>query len=142
MSILSFVGNLLSGGAIDKVVDLVKDYQDKKLSKEELKFKIETLAETQAHALSIAQIDVNKTEAAHSNMFVAGWRPFIGWTCGLGFAINFLLAPFMTFTAELLGKSIIFPQADLSTMMPVLMGMLGLGAYRSFEKVKGVSREK
>lgn len=142
MSLLTFVGNLLSGGALDKVVDLVKDYQDKKLTKDELKFKIETLAETQAHDIMLAQIAVNKTEAEHNSMLVSGWRPFIGWVCGIGFAVNFLLAPFATFTAQMFGHQIVFPQADLSEMMPVLLGMLGLGAYRSFEKVKGVARNK
>lgn len=142
MGLMTFVGNLLSGGAIDKVVDLVKDYQAKKLTKEELQFRIETLAETQAHDLRLAQISVNKQEAEHSNTFVSGWRPFIGWVCGLGFTVNFLIAPFITFIAQMAGKEIIFPQADLSQMMPVLLGMLGLGVYRSYEKVKGVARDK
>lgn len=140
MSLLSFVGNLLSGGAIDKVVDLVKDYQDKKLTKDELKFKIETLAERQAHDLQLAQIEVNKTEAKSGSKFVSGWRPFIGWVCGLGFAVNFLVSPFATFIAKLAGFDIEFPQADLTEMMPVLIGMLGLGVYRTHEKVKGVAR--
>lgn len=138
MSILSFVGNLLSGGALDKVVDLVKDYQDKKLTKEELKFKIATLAETQAHELQLGQLEINKQEAEHQSVFVAGWRPFLGWVCGLGFASNFLVAPFATFIAGLMGSTIVFPQAELSTMTPILIGMLGLGAMRSTEKIKGV----
>jgi hypothetical protein len=89
------------------------------------------MAATQAHGVAIAQIEVNKQEAAHKNLFVAGWRPFIGWTCGLAMFNNFVLASYIA----------IVPM-DLALMMPVLMGMLGLGAMRSYEKVQGVSREK
>ncbi len=148
MSVLSFIGNLLSGGAVDKIIDLVGDYQDKKLTKDQLKFEIETLAERNAHELSLAQVDLNKEEAKSDDTFVAGWRPFIGWVCGLGFALNFLIAPLFTFVVATLGvttadgSAIIFPQVDLATMLPVLLGMLGLGGLRTIEKTKGVSRSK
>jgi len=148
MSIMTFVGNLLSGGAVDKVIDLVGDFQDNKMTKQELKFQIETLAERQAQELSLAQVGLNKEEAKSDHWFVASWRPFIGWVCGLGFAMNFLIAPLATFivaTFNILGPEgmpIVFPQVELTTMLPVLLGMLGLGGLRTFEKTKGVSREK
>lgn len=82
------------------------------------------------------QIDINKTEAASDSLFVAGWRPFIGWTCGAGFAVQFVVGPFATWASALYGKAVVFPQMDTATMMPLLFGMLGLGAYRTFEKVK------
>ena len=97
-----------------------------------LAHEIATLAERQAHEMAKLQVGVNTTEAAHKNMFVAGWRPFIGWVCGIALANNFLVIPYVDAAKPL----------DLSVMMPVLMGMLGLGAFRSYEKVKGVSREK
>ena len=90
----------------------------------------------------MAQIEVNKVEAAHRNMFVAGWRPAIGWICALGMAGNFLIIPFVNMGLELTGTDVLIPMIQLAEMMPVLMGMLGLGAMRSFEKAKGVSRER
>ena len=90
----------------------------------------------------MAQIEVNKVEAAHHNMFVAGWRPAIGWICALGMAGNFLIIPFANMALELTDSGVLIPMIALSEMMPVLMGMLGLGAMRTFEKTKGVSREK
>lgn len=98
---------------------------------------IATLAERQAHEINKAQIEVNQTEANHKSLYVAGWRPFIGWTCGIAMASNFLVAPYI---AAFSGIDI--PTLDLNVMMPVLMGMLGLGAMRSYEKTKGVAREK
>ena len=75
-------------------------------------------------------------------MFVAGWRPAIGWICALGMAGNFLIIPFVNMALELFETGVEIPLIALSEMMPVLMGMLGLGAMRTFEKTKGVSREK
>jgi hypothetical protein len=80
---------------------------------------------------------VNKQEAAHKSLFVAGWRPFVGWVCGLGMAVNFLVVPLAN---PFLPQPI--SPLELEVMMPVLMGMLGLGAMRSYEKKNGVSREK
>ena len=101
-----------------------------------LAHEIATLAERQAHELAKLQVGVNRKEAAHRTLFVAGWRPFIGWSCGIAMTSNFLVAPYATaFGLEV-------PPLDLSEMMPVLLGMLGLGTLRTYEKAKGVSREK
>jgi hypothetical protein len=75
-------------------------------------------------------------------MFVAGWRPAVGWVCVLGMASNYILIPFSNFGLALAESDVVIPLIDTSTMMPVLMGMLGLGVMRSVEKVQGVSREK
>lgn len=139
---LSTILKFLSGDVLDTVAGLFKDYQDKKITKEELKFKLETFEEQNQHDLKLAQIALNGKEAEHSSMFVAGWRPFIGWVCGLGFAMNFLISPIATFISGYMGSTVVFPQADLTTMLPVLLGMLGLGGFRSFEKMKGTAREK
>lgn len=92
----------------------------------------------------LAQMQVNLKEAEHTSLFVAGWRPFIGWVCGLAFAWAFLLYPMLTFAVIAFGLPVplpMLPALDLSAMMPVLMGMLGLGAMRSWEKREGVARE-
>lgn len=86
-----------------------------------------------------AQIATNSAEAATGNMFIAGWRPFIGWTCGAAFAYKFVLAPMAVFALGVLGKVYQLPPIDLTDMMPILIGMLGLGALRTVEKVKGVA---
>lgn len=81
------------------------------------------------------QLAVNQEEAKSTSLFIAGWRPFIGWVCGVAFACNFVVGPIGVFIAAFLGKTVAFPTLALSEMMPVLLGMLGLGAYRTYEKV-------
>ena len=93
----------------------------------------------------LAQIAVNAQEARHDSIFVAGWRPFIGWVCGLAFIWAFLLYPILSFFVVAIGLPVdltLVPELDLASMMPVLMGMLGLGAMRSWEKREGVARER
>jgi hypothetical protein len=92
--------------------------------------------------LAKAQAAINQQEAASGSLFVAGWRPFVGWCCGAAFAYAFVLQPFATFIlaafhAPLDPKTL--PVLDMTSMLPVLMGMLGLGAMRSYEKVQGAS---
>lgn len=84
------------------------------------------------------QLDTNRAEAGNSSLFVAGWRPFVGWVCGTGFGVQFVLGPLAEWGSALAGHPIKFPPMDLGTMMPLLLGMLGLGGMRSVEKVKGV----
>jgi Holin of 3TMs, for gene-transfer release len=84
------------------------------------------------------QLDTNRAEAANPNIFVAGWRPFIGWVCGIGFAIA-ALGPLLEWGSALFGHAIKFPPIDLSVMMPLLFGMLGLGGMRTAEKINGVN---
>jgi hypothetical protein len=107
-----------------------------------LAHEISTMAERHAHELAKAQIEVNKEEAKSSSMFVAGWRPAVGWICATGMGFNFICVPLGSFVCAVSGVDIHFAPLDLSQMMPVLMGMLGLGAMRSFEKTKGVARDK
>ena len=94
-----------------------------------------------AAAVSIVQgqLEINKAEAASGSAFVGGWRPFVGWVCGAGFAVQFVVGPLAEWGSALAGHPVKFPQMDMATMMPLLFGMLGLGAYRSVEKVKGVA---
>tara|TARA_R100000406_G_C3075084_1_gene115301 strand:- start:10 stop:408 length:399 start_codon:yes stop_codon:yes gene_type:complete len=127
---------------IGPVTGLLDKFIQDKDQKAKLAHEVATMAQKHAQELAKAQLEVNKAEAAHSSMFVAGWRPAVGWCCVLGMAGNFLIIPMANFTLALMEVQVNIPLIDLETMMPVLMGMLGLGAMRSYEKVKGVSREK
>jgi len=89
--------------------------------------------------LSLGQLDVNKTEAASSSLFVAGWRPFSGWLCGVGLAYQFLVHPLLCWLSTMKGWPVP-PRLDMDTLMTVLMGMLGLAGFRTSEKFKGVAR--
>jgi hypothetical protein len=85
------------------------------------------------------QMDINKVEAASSSIFVSGWRPAIGWICGAGFAVQFVIGPLAEWGSALAGHPVKFPQMDTGTMMPLLLGMLGLGGMRTAEKIQGVA---
>jgi hypothetical protein len=86
------------------------------------------------------QVEVNKVEAASSDPFSSRWRPFIGWVCGTGLAVQFLLAPFFTWGASLMGKALAFPSLDMGTLLTLLGGLLGLGSMRTVEKIKGIKQ--
>ena len=120
MSKLNVVANI-----IDKVADRVDDFTLDKAEKAEM------LAE-----INKAQLEVNKVEAGHTSLFVAGWRPFVGWTCGIALCYHFVLQPFLTFAFYAFGYQMDLPTFDMTTLTTVLMGMLGLGGLRSYEKVK------
>ena len=94
---------------------------------------IATMADKHAQEAMLAQIAVNKAEA-QGNWFQASWRPLCGYVCVIGLATNFLISLIAA------GFSVNIPQADMSVMMPVLLGMLGLATARSYEKIKGVSK--
>jgi hypothetical protein len=127
---------------IGPVTGLLDKFIEDKDQKAKLAHEVATMAENHAQELAKGQLEVNKVEAAHQSLFVAGWRPFIGWTCGLGMFGNFITITFSHFVLALFGIDIIIPLVPLETMMPVLMGMLGLGAMRSYEKKNAVHRDK
>jgi len=134
--VLNLVASLIPSvtGILDKVVE-------DKDQKAKLAHEIATLAEKQAHEAAMAQVEVNKAEAQHRSIFVAGWRPFIGWVCGTALAYHFVLAPFITFGVAWYGAEIpALPAFDMDSLMTVLLGMLGLGGMRSFEKTKGLTK--
>ena len=129
---------------IDKLIGPVTGLLDKIIpdadTKAKLAHEVATMAEEHAQELAKGQMEINAVEAANSNVFVSGWRPFIGWTCGLGMFGNFITIPFSNFVLALFEVDIVIPLVPLETMMPVLMGMLGLGAMRTYEKKSGVSK--
>ena len=120
-------------GPISSLLSEVVTDKDKR---DELAFKLSTLAATQAHDNALAQLEVNKIEAASKYLFVAGWRPFIGWACGVAMALNYIVSPVLS------GFDVDLEILDITTMFPVLMGMLGFASLRTYEKVQNVSREK
>jgi hypothetical protein len=89
--------------------------------------------------IDLAQLEINK-EDAKGNWFQSGWRPFIGWSCGFALAYTYVMQPILTFGLAQAGYLIDLPAVNLGEMMPVLMGMLGLGGLRSWERVKGVGK--
>jgi hypothetical protein len=121
---------------VGPVTGLLDKFIEDKDQKNALAHEIATMSERHHQELMKSQIEVNKAEALHKSIFVSGWRPFIGWTCGLGMFGNFITIPFANFVLALLEIAIVIPLVPLETMMPVLMGMLGLGAMRSYEKTR------
>jgi len=126
---------------IGPVSSLLEKFIPDKDLRSKLSHEIATMAEKNAHEQIKAQLEINKTEAQHNSLFVSGWRPAVGWTCCLGMAANFLIIPMTNFSLALASSNITIPLIDLETMLPVLLGMLGLGGMRSYEKSKGVARK-
>ena len=126
---------------LDKLIQPVANILDKFVADKDLKAKLQHELETAIHSANLAQLEVNKAEAAHKSVFVAGWRPFVGWVCGVALAYHFILAPLLQFGFALAGLDQELPEFEFSQLSTVLMGMLGLGGLRTFEKMKGVSRE-
>jgi len=88
----------------------------------------------------LAQIDVNKVEAAHRSIFVAGWRPCIGWVGAISIAWHFILQPITIFVLGVFDLPYDLPAFDMDAMLTIIMGMLGIGGMRSFEKFKGLTK--
>lgn len=98
-------------------------------TKQKIAHELATMSEKHGQEIALAQIKLN-TEDAKGNWFQSGWRPATGWVCVAGFAVNFLISPLLA------GFGVDIPQADTSTMLPVLMGLLGLGGLRTVERLK------
>ena len=121
----------LIGPATKLIGKFVKD----KDLQQKLSHDIATMAEKHAQQLALQQIEVNKAEAK-GNWFQSSGRPLIGWICGLSLAINYMVSPIMA------GFGIVIPQADMTVMMPLLFGMLGISGLRSFDKYKKTDTKK
>ena len=126
---------------IGPVSKLVGKFIEDKDVKNKLSHDLATLAQRHAQELAKSQIEVNKMEAQSRHWFVASWRPFIGWTCGIALMWHFVLSQFILFFATMFGYSLpALPEFDMGSLMTVLMGMLGLGGARSVERIKGVGK--
>ena len=109
--------------------------------KNKLAHQVATMAETHAQELAKGQLEINKAEASHKSIFVAGWRPFIGWTCGIALCWHFVLQPVTLFVCTYIGFIIPeLPTFDMGSLMTILGGLLGLGTLRTYEKQKGLTK--
>jgi len=126
---------------IGPVTGLLDKFIEDKDQKARLAHDIATMSEKHAQELAKGQLEINKAEASHKSIFVAGWRPFIGWTCGIALAWHFVLQPLIMFLSVLFGFALPeLPAFDMGSLMTVLMGMLGLGGLRTYEKQKGLTK--
>lgn len=95
---------------------------------------------SQLQQSDIAQMDVNKAEAGSASVFVAGWRPFIGWCCGLALCFQYVASPLIVWGAQLAGHPLPVPPKLDDVLWELMFGMLGMAGLRSFEKVKGITK--
>lgn len=109
-------------------------------AREKAQFELMRAAQDQDFQLALGQLKVNEAEAQHASIFVAGWRPAIGWVCVIALAYNFLIYPLLTWWVAATGATFTPPPILSENLMELVLGMLGLGALRSFEKWKGVTR--
>jgi len=129
---------------VEPVTGLLDKFVEDKDQKAALAHEIATMAERHAQELALAQVEVNKAEAASGSVFKGGWRPAVGWICAVAFGYHFVLQPLLVFV--LVSFNIIWihpndlPQFDMSSLMTVMMGMLGLGGLRTYEKQKGITK--
>jgi hypothetical protein len=114
---------------IPAVSGILDKFVEDKDQKAKLAHTLATMADEHAQQLALAQIEVLKADAK-GNWFQASWRPLIGWISGLSLGINYMVSPICA------GFGITVPQADMSVMMPLMFGMLGIGGMRSFDKSK------
>ena len=118
----------------DKVLDRV--IPDKNAKQKALLEMESMLVEAETKG-QLAQIEVNKEEAKSGSFFRGGWRPATGWCCVLALFYNYVAQPIAVFVLGHMGSLVLLPSLDMTTMMPILLGMLGLAGARSFERIKG-----
>ena len=133
---MSLLNNLI--GPVTGILDKVIEDKDQKAA---LAHELATMADKLSHEQQLAQIEVNKAEAASGSLFKGGWRPFVGWTCGVALLYHFILSPLIIFIVALTGAQLPpLPEFDMSSLMTVLLGMLGIGGLRTYEKQKGLTK--
>tara|TARA_B100000683_G_C12494182_1_gene555634 strand:- start:164 stop:550 length:387 start_codon:yes stop_codon:yes gene_type:complete len=120
---------------IGPATKLLSKFIEDKDQKNRLAHEIATMAEKHGQQIALQQIEVLKADAK-GNWFQSSWRPLIGWICGLSMGINYMVSPIMA------GFGVTIPQADMSVMMPLMFGMLGISGMRSYDKYKGTDSKK
>lgn len=139
------MGIPIIGDIIGAVKDIVGEVVVDKDKKNELNVRLQELADKtdqRFHEELMGQIEVNKVEAAHSSIFVAGWRPAVGWISAVGLGWQFVLSPFTETVSRWFGWVGEMPSVDTESLMMLVLGMLGIGAQRSFDKMKGTGTPK
>ena len=125
-------------GPVTSIIDKIVPDKDQAAK---LAHEIATMSEKMANEQVLAQLEVNKAEAASGSLFKGGWRPAIGWICGLALLWSFILQPFLVFFLLVFGVDLPpLPEIGTADLMPILLGMLGLGGLRSYEKVQKVAK--
>ena len=133
---MSLLNSLI--GPVTGILDKVIEDKDQKAK---LAHELATMADKLSHEQQLAQIEVNKAEAASGSLFKGGWRPFIGWVCGIAFCYHFVVQPIIIFVVALVGVNIPnLPEFQMNTLLTVLGGMLGVGRLRTYEKQKGLTK--
>ena len=130
------LGKLFGGDTLKTVGGVIDDMHFSGGEKEKLKLQF---AEVEAK-LKEKQLDINKVEAGHRSVFVSGWRPFLGWISGLSIGYVYLFQPIFDMILQMFGVEVNWVVLDLGQLMPLILGMLGLGGLRSFEKAKGLTK--
>jgi roadblock/LC7 domain-containing protein len=108
---------------------------------EKAKAEIEAELIRASNEAAMAQVEVNKIEAGHSSVFVAGWRPSIGWVCAAALAWSFVVAPIASWALLVLGVKTELPNIQFDHLFELVLAMLGIGGLRTFEKLRGVARQ-
>lgn len=130
----------LAGKVFDKIFPNPQQAAEAKLKLFELQQAGELKVLEAETALAVGQMKINEVEAASDSFFRAGWRPAVGWICVFGLFYQFVLLPFATFFLALYEVRAVMPAMDLNTLMTLLFGLLGLGGYRTIEKLKGITK--
>ena len=126
---------------VGPVSGLLDKFIEDKDQKAKLAHELATMADKLAHEQQLAQIAVNKEEAASGSIFKGGWRPFVGWVCGIAFCYHFIIQPVIIFIVALTGITIPdLPSFNMNTLLTVLGGLLGIGGLRTYEKQKGLTK--
>ena len=128
----------LVGPIVNKFVDRIPDGNERASAKESLE---RELVEA-ANSAMLAQTEINAVEAQHKSIFVAGWRPFIGWVCGVGIAWSMVVQPVAQWAMIAWGDGTELPTIDTSYLMELVTAMLGMSGLRTFEKMRGVARRQ
>ena len=130
------LGKLFGGDTIKAVGNVIDDMHFSGEEKEKLKLQMKEIDAK----LKEKQLDINKAEASHRSVFVSGWRPFLGWVSGLSIGYVYLFQPILDMILQMFQVQVNWVQLDLGQLMPLVLGMLGLGGLRSFEKAKGLTK--
>ncbi len=126
---------------IGPVTGLLDKFIEDKDQKNKLAHDLATMADNHAQELAKGQLAINAEEAKSKNLFVSGWRPSVGWCCSLALFAHFLVFPTMDVVTAYMGiEPVPYPAFDMDSLMTVLLGLLGLGGMRSFEKAKGLTK--
>jgi hypothetical protein len=130
-------------GIVDSVVGIVGNVLDRvipdKNAREKAKEELGKAINDQDFQLAIEQIKVNAVEAQSENVFKSGWRPAIGWVCGIAFGLHFVIFPLLNWFLIVFSQAPIIVPFQMDTLMTVLGGLLGLGGLRTIEKIKGAA---